>query len=159
MDRGAWQATVHGVTFIPRTIFCILRISNWFFWLVSIYFTAIIFSLGKIVYNYLRILNIFKVKLSILLFIFCHVFNSSVFCFDFKLDVQFSNSENLICMFTLNGKCFHCFTFLVCGLTEKAMAPHSSAMVTHSSTLAWKIPWTEETGGLQSMGLLGVKHD
>ena len=30
-------------------------------------------------------------------------------------------------------------------LPEKAMAPHSS-------TLAWKIPWTEESGGLQSMG-------
>ena len=29
----------------------------------------------------------------------------------------------------------------------------------HSSTLAWKIPWTEEPGGLQSMGLLGVGHD
>ena len=28
------------------------------------------------------------------------------------------------------------------------------AMATHSSTLAWKIPWTEEPGGLQSMGLL-----
>ena len=27
-------------------------------------------------------------------------------------------------------------------------------MVPHSSTLAWKIPWTEEPGGLQSMGLL-----
>ena len=27
-------------------------------------------------------------------------------------------------------------------------------MATHSSTLAWKIPWTEETGGLQSMGSL-----
>ena len=36
--------------------------------------------------------------------------------------------------------------------TEKAMA-------THSSTLAWKIPWTEEPGGLQSMGSLGVGHD
>ena len=33
--------------------------------------------------------------------------------------------------------------------TEKAMAPHSS-------TLAWKIPWTEEPGRLQSMGLLRV---
>ena len=28
-----------------------------------------------------------------------------------------------------------------------------------SSTLAWKIPWTEEPGRLQSMGLLGVGHD
>ena len=35
---------------------------------------------------------------------------------------------------------------------EKAMAPHSS-------TLAWKIPWTEESGRLQSMGSLGVRHD
>ena len=33
------------------------------------------------------------------------------------------------------------------------------AMATHSSTLAWKIPWTDEPGGLQSMGLLGVGHD
>ena len=31
-------------------------------------------------------------------------------------------------------------------------------MATHSSTLAWKIPWMEEPGGLQSMGLLGVGH-
>ena len=29
----------------------------------------------------------------------------------------------------------------------------------HSSTLAWKIPWTEEPGGLQSMGSLRVGHD
>ena len=35
---------------------------------------------------------------------------------------------------------------------EKAMAPHSS-------TLAWKIPWMEEPGGLQSMGWLRVRHD
>ena len=32
-------------------------------------------------------------------------------------------------------------------------------MATHSSTLAWKIPWTEEPGRLQSMGLLGVGHN
>ena len=35
---------------------------------------------------------------------------------------------------------------------EKAMAPHSS-------TLAWKIPWMEEPGGLQSMGSRRVGHD
>ena len=35
---------------------------------------------------------------------------------------------------------------------EKAMAPHSS-------TLAWKIPWTEEPGRLQSMGSQRVGHD
>ena len=32
-------------------------------------------------------------------------------------------------------------------------------MATHSSVLAWKIPWTEEPGGLQSMGLLRVRRD
>ena len=32
-------------------------------------------------------------------------------------------------------------------------------MATHSSILAWKIPWTEEPGGLQSMGSLRVGHD
>ena len=33
------------------------------------------------------------------------------------------------------------------------------AMARHSSTLAWKIPWTEEPGRLQSMGLLRVGHN
>ena len=32
-------------------------------------------------------------------------------------------------------------------------------MATHSSVLAWKIPWTEEPGGLQSMGPQRVRHD
>ena len=32
-------------------------------------------------------------------------------------------------------------------------------MATHSSTLAWRIPWTEEAGGLQSMGSQSVGHD
>ena len=33
------------------------------------------------------------------------------------------------------------------------------AMATHSSTLAWKIPWTEEPGGLPSVGSHRVGHD
>ena len=32
-------------------------------------------------------------------------------------------------------------------------------MEMHSSIIAWRIPWTEETGGLQSMRLQGVGHD
>ena len=32
-------------------------------------------------------------------------------------------------------------------------------MATYSSILAWKIPWTEDPGGLQSMGLQRVGHD
>ena len=54
---------------------------------------------------------------------------------------------------------FHCREFeqivrilLSSWFSEKAMAPHSS-------TLAWKIPWMEKPGGLQSMGSLRVGHD
>ena len=38
------------------------------------------------------------------------------------------------------------------GPLEEEMAPHSGI-------LAWKIPWTEEPGGLQSMGLQRVRHN
>ena len=37
--------------------------------------------------------------------------------------------------------------------------PLEKEMATHSSTLAWKIPWTEEPGRLQSMGLQRVGHN
>ena len=37
--------------------------------------------------------------------------------------------------------------------------PLEKKMATHSSFLAWKIPWTEEPGGLQSMGLKRVRHN
>ena len=42
--------------------------------------------------------------------------------------------------------------FALVHYTEKAMAPHSS-------TLAWKIPWAEEPGRLQSMGSQTVGYD
>ena len=44
------------------------------------------------------------------------------------------------------------FQLLMDTLSEKAVAPHSS-------TLAWKIPWMEEPGGLESMGSHRVRHD
>ena len=37
--------------------------------------------------------------------------------------------------------------------------PLEKEMATHSSILAWRVPWTEEPGGLQSMGLQRVDHD
>ena len=37
--------------------------------------------------------------------------------------------------------------------------PLEEGMATHSSTLAWRIPWTEEPGGLQSMGSQTIRHD
>ena len=55
----------------------------------------------------------------------------------------------------IQGYCYHLSKFHIYALvycTEKAMAPHSS-------TFAWKIPWMEEPGGLQSMGSLRVGND
>ena len=37
--------------------------------------------------------------------------------------------------------------------------PLEKGMATHSSILAWEIPWTEEPGGLQSMGSQRVRHN
>ena len=37
--------------------------------------------------------------------------------------------------------------------------PLEEGMATHSSTLVWRIPWTEEPGGLQSIGSQRVVHD
>ena len=51
----------------------------------------------------------------------------------------------------LSAKC-SCYKGHYAYVLEKAMAPHSS-------TLAWKIPWMEEPGRLQSMGSLQVGHD
>ena len=44
------------------------------------------------------------------------------------------------------------YVYIYIYMTEKAMAPHSSI-------LAWKIPWLEDPGRLQSMGSLRVGHD
>ena len=55
-------------------------------------------------------------------------------------EYKINKKKNLFNFFTLTFK------------WEKAMAPHSS-------TLAWKIPWTEEPGRLHSMGSRRVRHD
>ena len=74
------------------------------------------------------------------------------------------------------GYAAECFMFSKCGLQTRTLnitwelvqntnywAPLKTypekAMAPHSSTLAWKIPWMEEPGGLQSMGSLWVGHD
>ena len=50
------------------------------------------------------------------------------------------------------SRCPRGICILLILVVEKAMAPHSG-------TLAWKIPWMEEPGRLQSMGSLRVGHD
>jgi len=57
---------------------------------------------------------------------------------------QLSHVRNFITFVLIICKCRH--------MSEKAMA-------THSSTVVWKIPWTEEPGRLWSMGSIGVEHD
>ena len=44
-------------------------------------------------------------------------------------------------------------------LNVNSVIKHREGKAPHSSTLAWKIPWMEEPGRLQSMGLLRVRHD
>ena len=60
--------------------------------------------------------------------------------------------------FMLIIKFRHCFPV---GDEHRLANPRrlEKAMATHSSTVAWKIPWVEEPGRLQSMGSLGVGHD
>ena len=59
---------------------------------------------------------------------------------------------SLLILMSLYNLLPYCIRVGLCLYAEKAMAPHSS-------TLAWKIPWTEEPGRLQSMGSLRVGHD
>ena len=58
-------------------------------------------------------------------------------------------------IFSCNGSTF-CYQFSKLVEPRKGM---EKAMAPHSSTLAWKIPWMEEPGGLQSMESLRVGHD
>ena len=60
--------------------------------------------------------------------------------------VHFLVTHNVECHF------IYVFVILIAPFWEKALAPHSS-------TLAWKIPWTEKSGRLQSMRSHRVRHD
>ena len=64
---------------------------------------------------------------------------------------KFLSSEDLSC--TLN---FLFYIQIFWGSSKRKM---DKAVAPHSSALAWKIPWMEEAGGLQSMGSLGVGHN
>ena len=57
------------------------------------------------------------------------------------------------------GPCDQMVSFLWLWFSVCLPSDGEKAMTTHSSTLAWQIPWTEEPGGLQSIGSLGVEHD
>ena len=60
----------------------------------------------------------------------------------------------------INCLAFHRFNIWSFGYLQMTLATGlEKAMATHSSTLAWKIPWTEEPGRLQSMVSQRVRHD
>ena len=69
---------------------------------------------------------------------------------DLKFKVGYMIYHNFVLIFF--KKINSILSSIVYLVLEKAMAPHSS-------TLAWKIPWMEEPGGLQSMGSLRVGYD
>ena len=71
------------------------------------------------------------------------ILSPSEFCISFLIHFQWISSFFKKSLWNFNWLHHH---------SEKAMT-------THSSTLAWKMPWTEEPGRLQSMGSLRVGHD
>ena len=64
-----------------------------------------------------------------------------------------------VCMYSF--VCHHpiCLIIFLSIFWEELYFVSEKAMPPHSSTLAWKIPWTEEPGRLQSMGSLRAGHD
>ena len=78
----------------------------------------------------------------------CNLKNDRMICFQGK---PFNITEIQVHVPTTNAEEDEVEWFYE-DLLEKAMA-------SHSSTLAWKIPWTEEPGRVQSTGSLGVRHD
>ena len=86
--------------------------------------------------------------------------------------VPFLPQNAWFCLFAALGFCF-LFLFLFLAQVVKNLPemqetlvrslgwkdPLEEEMAIHSSILAWRIPWTEELGGLQSMGSQRVRHD
>ena len=69
---------------------------------------------------------------------------------------MFCKSGILIFIFAENNYSIYAHTMLI---KTPLLHQMEKAMASHSSTLAWKIPWAEEPGRLQSMGSLRVGHD
>ena len=90
----------------------------------------------------------------------------------FKLSTPTKLSNDKRTLFCGSSKCFFCGTSLVAQMVKRLSTmqetrvwalgwedPLEKEMAIHSSTIAWKIPWTEEPGRLESMGSQRVRHD
>ena len=76
------------------------------------------------------------------------------------LDCRKGNFKSLLFLFQTMPPPVH--TYIVLSIAQFQVHPLQRAekvMAPHSSTLAWKIPWIQEPGGLQSMGSRKVRHD
>ena len=88
------------------------------------------------------------------------LFNIHVDCFMARDDSPCASAISK-CMLQVKGPCatlsvLRHFCYLVSSFLTSIL---EKAIATHSSTLAWKIPWTEEPGRLQSTGSWRVRHD
>ena len=86
---------------------------------------------------------------------------SCIFVVKYELDTSFILSLWFMLGFTLGVvQSEFCVRHgIIHGIFTVLEASSEKATATHSSTLAWKIPWTEEPGRLQSMGSPRVGHD
>ena len=82
-----------------------------------------------------------------------------LYCFSRKSSLDYGLYTFLLKHHKNNGSQVRCFATLIPDICQYLETFPEKAMATHSSTLAWKIPWTEEPGGLQSMGSRRVGHD
>ena len=167
MDRGAWQATVYGVAKSQT------QISNWAWAPVQVY-QSIELSIHQSIHlsiywpnNRLTDESPSKYYLNTSLYMWSlSIYLIYPLDFHIQLYIERAYKEN-------HRWCTNIDTdILVAQMVKNLPAmqetqvqslawedPLEKGMATHSSILAWRMPWTEEPGGLQSMGLQRVRHD
>ena len=152
-DRWAWWAAVHWVAKSPT------RLSNWTtkssssFW-YTLHISINTFKPDNLLLIFVTFSSPFiwtwYIPSSMLKAAHTGLWDLLIFHLSSQLHVQWDSTGNLILATVVVINTMK--LVITTNQTEKAMAPHSS-------TLAWKIPWMEEPGRLQSMGSLGVRHD
>ena len=131
-----------------------------------------LFAFKSILYDFSRAVLVFCVDI----FRICLLY-IIVFCFSSGLSVCFLTRLFSLFIFNIITNTFECKYTMLLGSPGVSVVknppadagdavwslgregPLEEEMATHSSILAWRIPWTEEPGGLQSLGLQRVRQD